>query len=141
MRRITLTLVFLAAFVAPAFAQRAAIEKMNATFVELAAKGDAAGIAALYDKDASVLPPGGEMVRGRTAIQAFWQKTLPTVTDFKAATVEVRRLGVGYAREIGTFSFKTKETKPQEVVGKYVVVWRKVGKDWQLFTDIWNTNK
>jgi uncharacterized protein (TIGR02246 family) len=141
MRRIALTLVLFAALATPALAQRAAIERANAKFVELAAKNDAAGIAALYAKDASVLPPGAEMVQGRAAIEAFWQKTLPTVTDFKAATVEVRRLGPGYAREIGTFSFKTKDAKPQDIVGKYVVVWRRSGKDWQLFTDIWNTNK
>jgi ketosteroid isomerase-like protein len=44
------------------------------------------------------------------------------------------------AREIGTFSLKTKGPK-QEVTGKYVVVWEKVGTDWQLATDIWNDGK
>jgi len=27
------------------------------------------------------------------------------------------------------------------MVGKYAVVWRKVGGKWKLATDIWNTNK
>src|SRR5712692_6631465 len=36
------------------------------------------------------------------------------------------------AREIGTFSLKTKGPTPQEVTGKYVVVWEKVGSDWKL---------
>ena len=45
------------------------------------------------------------------------------------------------AREIGTVSLKTKSGPPQEVVGKYAVVWLKVGSDWKLETDIWNTNK
>jgi ketosteroid isomerase-like protein len=40
------------------------------------------------------------------------------------------------AREIGTFSLKTKGPTPQEVTGKYVVVWEKVGKDWKLAADI-----
>jgi ketosteroid isomerase-like protein len=30
---------------------------------------------------------------------------------------------------------------PQEVVGKYVVVWEKVGDDWKLAADIWNDGK
>jgi ketosteroid isomerase-like protein len=45
------------------------------------------------------------------------------------------------AREIGTVTLKTKAQPPQEIVGKYVVVWRKIGRDWKLATDIWNTNK
>jgi ketosteroid isomerase-like protein len=39
------------------------------------------------------------------------------------------------------FSLKTKGATPKEVTGKYVVVWEKVGSDWKLATDIWNTNK
>ena len=30
---------------------------------------------------------------------------------------------------------------PQEVVGKYAVVWRKIDGRWKLATDIWNANK
>jgi tetratricopeptide (TPR) repeat protein len=45
------------------------------------------------------------------------------------------------AREIGTFSLKTKGPTPQEVAGKYVVVWEKVGSDWKLAVDIWNDGK
>ena len=42
------------------------------------------------------------------------------------------------AREMGTFSLKTRGPRPQEVSGKYVVVWEKVGNDWKLATEIWN---
>jgi len=45
------------------------------------------------------------------------------------------------AREIGTVTLKTKSQPPQEITGKYAVVWRKVGGNWKLATDIWNTNK
>jgi ketosteroid isomerase-like protein len=30
---------------------------------------------------------------------------------------------------------------PQEVTGKYVVVWEKVGRKWKLAADIWNDGK
>jgi ketosteroid isomerase-like protein len=39
------------------------------------------------------------------------------------------------------FVLKTKGQSPQEIVGKYVVVWQKEGNDWKLATDIWNANK
>ena len=56
-------------------------------------------------------------------------------------TVDVKPLGTDAAREVGTFSLKTKGQSQQELIGKYVVVWQKVGSDWKLATDIWNTNK
>ena len=61
--------------------------------------------------------------------------------DAKLTTVDVLSLGPDAAREIGTVTLKTKSQPPQEIIGKYAVVWRKVGSDWKLATDIWNTNK
>jgi ketosteroid isomerase-like protein len=46
--------------------------------------------------------------------------------------VDVKALGSDAAREIGTFTLKTKGDKPQEVAGKYVVVWEKTGGQWKL---------
>jgi ketosteroid isomerase-like protein len=53
----------------------------------------------------------------------------------------VLTLGRRAAREVGTATLKTKRQPPQEITGKYAVVWRKVGGNWTLATDIWNTNK
>lgn len=61
--------------------------------------------------------------------------------DPKLTTVDVKPLGSSAAREIGTFVLTTKGSPPQEVTGKYVVVWEKVGDDWKLATDIWNDGK
>jgi hypothetical protein len=36
---------------------------------------------------------------------------------------------------------KTKGPTSQEVTGKYLVVWEKVGSDWKLAADIWNDGK
>jgi hypothetical protein len=55
--------------------------------------------------------------------------------------LDVKPLGPAAAREIGTFSLKTKGPNPQEVAGKYVVVWEKAGNDWQLAADIWNDGR
>jgi ketosteroid isomerase-like protein len=35
----------------------------------------------------------------------------------------------------------TEGPTPQDVTGKYVVVWEKVGGDWKLAADIWNDGK
>jgi ketosteroid isomerase-like protein len=33
---------------------------------------------------------------------------------------------------------QVRRSTPQEVTGKYLVVWEKVGSDWKLAADIWN---
>jgi ketosteroid isomerase-like protein len=63
------------------------------------------------------------------------------VGDPKLTTLDVRSLGPSAAREIGTFALKTKGPDPQDVTGKYVVVWERVGNDWRLAADIWNDGK
>jgi uncharacterized protein (TIGR02246 family) len=126
----------------PALAQnKATIEKLNDVWTVAFNKGDAAAVAALYTEDAYVLPPGSAMVKGRAAIEAFWRQAAQQMSDAKLTTVDVLPLGRSAAREIGTVTLKTKSQPPQEVVGKYVVVWRKIGRDWKLATDIWNTDK
>jgi uncharacterized protein (TIGR02246 family) len=125
----------------PALAQKATIEKLNDAWTAAFNKGDAAAVAALYTEDAYVLPPGSAMVKGRAAIEAFWRQAAQQMTDAKLTTVDVLPLGRSAAREVGTVTLRTKSQPPQEVVGKYVVVWRKIGRDWKLATDIWNTDK
>ena len=126
----------------PALAQnKATIEKLNDVWTAAFNKGDAAAVAALYTEDAYILPPGSAMVKGRAAIEAFWRQAAQQMTDAKLTTLDVLPLGRSAAREIGTVTLKTKSHPPQEVVGKYVVVWRKIGRDWKLATDIWNTDK
>ena len=141
MRRIVPVIALLAALVAPAFAQKAEIEAVNAKWIECFNKGDFAGVAALYTDDATAFPPGSGMVKGRAAIEAMWKNMAEQVTDPKLITLDVKALGPSAAREIGTFSLKTKGPRPQEVTGKYLVVWEKVGSDWKLAADIWNDGK
>jgi len=141
MCRIAVALVFIAASIAPAFAQKAEIEAVNAQWIAFFNKGDFAGVASLYTEDASAFPPGAGIVNGRPAIEALWKGMAEQVGDPKVTTLDVKPLGPSAAREIGTFSLKTKGAKPQEISGKYVVVWEKVGNDWKLAADIWNEGR
>jgi uncharacterized protein (TIGR02246 family) len=141
MRRTALAIAFLVGLIAPAAAQRAEIAAANAKWMEFFNKGDFDGVASLYNADATAFPPGSAMVKGRAAIGAMWKGMAEQMTDPKVTTIEVKRLGPAAAREIGTFSLKTKGATPKEVAGKYVVIWQKLGKDWKLATDIWNEGK
>jgi uncharacterized protein (TIGR02246 family) len=141
MRKIALMIVIAAGLITPAFGQQAEIEAANAKWIDFFNKGDFAGVASLYTDDASAFPPGSGIVKGRAAIAAMWKGMAEKVTDPKLTTLDVKALGPSAAREIGTFSLKTKGATPQEVTGKYVVVWEKVGNEWKLAADIWNDGK
>ncbi|HET7384872.1 MAG TPA: SgcJ/EcaC family oxidoreductase [Pseudolabrys sp.] len=141
MRKTALMIAFLIALVAPAVAQKAKIETVNAKWVELFNKGDFEGIAQLYTVDATAFPPGSAMVKGRAAIGTMWKGMAEQVSNPKVTTLEVKRLGPTAAREIGTFSLMTKGPTPKEVTGKYLVVWERVQGEWKLAADIWNDGK
>jgi uncharacterized protein (TIGR02246 family) len=142
MLRIMLFGVCLSLATSAALAQdKATIEKLNNAWTAAFNKGDAQAVAAMYAEDAYVLPPGSDIVKGRAAIEAFWRQAAQQMGDAKLTTLDVLPLGRNAAREIGTVSLKTKSQPPQEIVGKYAVVWRKIDGRWKLATDIWNTNK
>ena len=73
MRKTVLVIAFLLALAAPAAAQKAQIDAINAKWMELFNKGDFAGIAELYTVDAVAFPPGSPMVRGKAAIGTMWK--------------------------------------------------------------------
>jgi uncharacterized protein (TIGR02246 family) len=134
--------VCLGLFASPALAQsKAAIQKLADQWAAAFNTGDAAAVAAMYTRDAYVLPTGAEMVRGRAAIEALWQTDMEQLGDVKCTTIDVKPLGAGAAREIGTCTFKTKSQPPQDGDLKYAVVWQKEGGQWKLAVDIWNMNK
>jgi len=125
---------------ASAAAAREAIQSANATFSALFAKGDAAGIAALYAKDAAVMPAGSEPVRGIEAIRKFWQTGISSgIAAVELKTVELYG-GNKTATEVGEYSLLDKAGKTLDR-GKYIVIWKQEGGDWKLLRDMFSTNQ
>ena len=142
MPKIFMLIACLMLMAGPAAAQsKAVIQKADDRWAEAFNKGDATALAAIYTEDAYVLPPGAEMMKGRSAIAAFWGQQMQQIGDIKCTALDVKPLGRNAAREIGTCSFKTKSQPPQDGALKYAVVWVKEGGQWELLQDIWNTNK
>ena len=115
------------------------IKAANAQFGAAAAKGDAAGIAALYTDDALLMPAGSENISGTAGIMKFWQGALGSgVGNVMLKTVEVYGHGAT-ATEVGEYSLSDKSGKQLDH-GKYVVVWRRVAGQWKLHRDMFSTN-
>ena len=142
MRKFALAATLLLAGVAPGFSQdKAAVQELTDKWAAAFNEGDAAAVAALYTEDAYLLAPDMEITQGRDGIQKFWQGGIEQLSDMKLTVVDVKLLGENALREVGTFTAKTKGDQPQEVSGKYVNIWEKVGDEWKLATDIYNVNK
>jgi ketosteroid isomerase-like protein len=121
---------------------RSHIDETLVQFVNAFNGGDGAAVAALYTEDAELLPPNSAPVRGRQAIQDFWQGAIDAgMTLESLGAIEVEAQG-HMAAEVGAFVLNVPGENGQitSVGGKYIVVWRRDGHTWRLHKDIWNTN-
>jgi uncharacterized protein (TIGR02246 family) len=102
--------------------------------------GNAAGIAALYSYDARLLPPNGDEVQGREAIEAYWQSAIEAVPGVRVTleTKELHNLG-DVAVEVGSYA-NTGADGEHVDHGKYLVVWMLKDGTWQMARDIWNSS-
>lgn len=128
-----------ASLLAQGGAVKAAIDASNKKFGTAVAAGSAKGVADLYTDDALVLPPNGEAVKGRPAIEKLFEAMI--VAGVKGATLTAQEVeGHGdTATEVGAYSVADAAGKELDR-GKYVVVWKRVQGQWKLHRDIWNSN-
>ena len=109
-------------------------------FSEYVMAGDAQKIAASYTSDAKIFPNKRDILSGRETIQNYW--TLPSeikIIYHKVIPQEIRVQGKE-AYDYGYYEGTTQRADGTEVSwkGKYVIVWKKVGKKWKIYLDIWN---
>ncbi len=117
---------------------RAGTAETNRRFEAALAAGDAARAAReVYTADARVMPPGATTVIGRDAAEQFWTGAAAQlgVTRVALETVELQPLGDG-AYEVGRAVLTV--GGGQQVVAKYVVLWREEDGRWRWHVDIWN---
>lgn len=116
-----------------------AIVSADETFMNTFIQGDAAGIAALYTENGQFLPPNGDFVMGRQAIQATFQAFMDSgIKAIKLETLEVEGYG-DTATEVGRY---TLEDAGGQVLdkGKFIVIWKQESGQWKLHRDIINTS-
>jgi uncharacterized protein (TIGR02246 family) len=119
---------------------REAIEAADKRFTAAFNRGDAAGVAAFYTEQGQLLPPNADFMSGREAIQAFWQGALDMgIAAAQLETLEVEDHG-DTAIEVGTYTLHAQDGTELDA-GKFIVVWKRVGGEWSLHRDIFNSSK
>jgi ketosteroid isomerase-like protein len=114
------------------------IEQAGQQFLEALNKGDAAALARMSTERAILLPPNAQTIEGREAIEKYWGTVFAAgLKDVSVRAVRIDEYGSDAAREIGRI--RVGALAPRDVLdGKYVIVWRKSGKNWLLDSSIWN---
>jgi ketosteroid isomerase-like protein len=118
-----------------------AMRETNALFdSEVGTRHNVQALDRVYTKDATILPPGAEMVRGREPIKEFWRQAIESmgVTSTKLGTVSAEATGESVF-EIGKADLTL--GNGQIVAVKYVVLWKQEDGTWKWHMDIWNGNQ
>ena len=128
--------------VAPMTAEEA-IREINKRWLELIRTGNAEGVARLYTENGALMPPNAPVALGRSAIEQGWRAMMEMpgfALTFEPEEIVVSSSG-DMAYDRGTYRFRA--TPPGgaiDDVGKYLVVWRNVGGEWQVAADIFNSD-
>jgi ketosteroid isomerase-like protein len=115
------------------------IQAINNRYAAMLAKGWD-GVGQFFAEDADLLPPGFPNMKGPKAIESFWRAALAGAERVTLTTDDAVALGSDFVREIGRYHGAYKDKSIPAVNGKYVFIWRKVGADWKIWTDIWTSD-
>lgn len=121
---------------------RQAIDKVNRRFSEGFVESDASITASVYAEDAVICPPNSEMIRGRNAIESFWDSVIKMGAK-QAVLTTVELSGSGdtlHELGTGTLTIHPEGQDPVEQQVKYVVVWKRTTDGWKYQWDIWNSS-
>jgi uncharacterized protein (TIGR02246 family) len=104
--------------------------------------GELEGVVAAYAEDAVYLPPHHEAVHGRDAIREYLKAPLGHgVSDLAFEVTYIKQQGP-VAWDVGMYRMTVPQTDgtKKEDQGKYLSVWRRVGKNWLIAADAWSSD-
>jgi len=122
---------------------REKIDAANKGFVEAFNRGDVTSAMKVYTDEATILPPNAEMMKGKTAIMAFWQGAREMgVKEAKLETVRLTPMGDEAACEIGKYVMKIQPEGAEAFTdeGKYMMIWKFEDGSWKWDSDAWNSS-
>jgi len=123
-----------------------AIKAVADNYVKASLASDPKAIAALYTDDAVEMPPNQPMVKGKAAIQAYYEKQFSsgvkmaafTLTHLDSSATGDRGYDVGTYQQ--TISVPAAAT-PASDTGKYIVILKRVGSEWKVAYAIYNSDQ
>ena len=121
-----------------------AIRAVADMYVKATMAGDAKAVAALYTEDAMEMPPNQPPVKGRAAIQQYYEKQFAAakMANFFLTHLETHAVGDrGY--DVGTYRQTVGPAggAGMDDTGKYVVILKRSGGNWRVAYAIYSSNR
>jgi len=116
----------------------AALNKLTAAFEAAYNAGDAVKVASMYTEDAVLMPPDEQMVKGRSAIEARLKSDMQKGKVTLRLTPTSSAISGDHAHEAGTSTVALPDGRTLNE--KYLVVYKRVGGEWKIAFDMWNSN-
>ena len=119
------------------------LEKPNKEFAAAVNAKDLPRLGAAYTDDAVLMPPNGQVVKGRTQIQAFWKELIDQGMRVESVT-STGSAGsgmLGYDSGVVELRFAPAFGSPVMDTVKFVTILHR-GTDgtWRIARDIWNSD-
>ncbi len=116
------------------------ILKNAALFSKYYVAGDMQSLVNCYTGDGKIFPGNSDIIEGKAGLTDFWK--IPegtTILSHKITPVEIKVMKKT-AYDYGYYEGETQPAGGEKSYfkGKYVIVWKKVDKDWKIYIDIWN---
>ena len=102
--------------------------------------GDYQQIAAAYTADGKIFPTGRDVMEGTASLEKYWKPSEGWKTTYHKVTPTEIRIVKKTAYDYGYYEGESMSPEGEKSTwqGKYVIVWKKVGKEWKIYLDIWN---
>jgi ketosteroid isomerase-like protein len=115
------------------------IQAANKKLTTAIAAGDWEGAANMYSKSPLLMAPNMPNAKTKAKIKAFWAGAAEM--GVKKATLKSTEVEADNdtAIEVGAYRLSGAKNKTLDT-GKYIVIWKKEGKEWKLHRDIFNSN-
>jgi uncharacterized protein (TIGR02246 family) len=122
----------------------AAIRAVADLYVKATMAGDAKAIAALYTEDAVEMPPNQPLIKGRAAIQQYYEKQFAAakIGNLSLNHLEAHSVGDnGY--DVGTYTQNVTPTGVPALKdsGKFVVILKRSGGSWKVAYAIYSSDR
>ena len=125
-------------------AEARAVRDLSQRWLAAEVAKDVPKIVEFYAEDAVEWPSNTPPIRGRDAIRKWYESwLLPEGIGMTFATDSVDVAASGdLALERGTYRFTQHSPRGStEDVGKYVTLWKRVGRDWKVALDMANSDR
>jgi uncharacterized protein (TIGR02246 family) len=142
---VAIVVIAIAGFTSPGRTQGKtdpALDKLGKEFMAAFNAQDAAKVASFYAEDAVLMPPNVPLAKGRAAIEAQFKRDFQQgASSLQLRPIESTTTG-GQAFEAGTstVTIKTGATTLTDN-GKYLTLFKRVGNDWKISHDIFNSDQ